>query len=152
MLADVRDLCARHGRLRLVAGDAGLLELRCDEPALLEEVARAPTVGVLLRGRPATGRATLAAAARGELTQALIALGRPVEDPAPYADGAALAVALRDTVRVRPYQADAGGAFLAAGAGVLVLPCGADKTIVGLQAIAEQSAETLIVTSTPRRW
>ncbi len=147
VLADVGDLCARYGRLRLVAGEAGLLELASDEPALLEEVAHAPTVSVLLRGRLGPGRATLSAAARGELKQALIALGWPVEDLAPYADGAALAVELRDTVRVRPYQADAASAFLAAGAGVVVLPCGAGKTIVGLQAIAEQSAETLIVTS-----
>jgi len=147
VLADVRDLCARYGRLRLDAGDAGLLELRSDEPALLEEVARAPTVGVLLRGRPAPGRATLSAAARGELKQALIALGWPVEDLAPYEDGAALDVKLRDTLQIRPYQAEAAAAFGAAGAGVVVLPCGSGKTIVGMQAIAQQSSETLIITS-----
>src|SRR5205807_7585020 len=52
VLADVRDLCARYGRLRLREGDAGLLRLVSDDSALLAEVARAEPVGKLLRGRP----------------------------------------------------------------------------------------------------
>jgi DNA excision repair protein ERCC-3 len=147
VLADVRDLCARYGRLRLVAGEAGLLRLVCDEPALLAEVARAEPVGKLLRGRTAPTEATLAAPARGPLKQALIALGWPVEDLAPYEDGDALEISLTDALDVRPYQRDAALAWEAAGAGVVVLPCGSGKTIVGLAAIAAQRCETLIVTS-----
>ena len=147
VLADVRDLCARYGRLRLAEGQAGLLRLVADEPALLSEVARAEPVAKLLRGRPSPSEATLAAPARGPLKQALIELGWPVEDLAPYEDGATLAIALRDELDVRPYQRQAAGAFAAAGAGVVVLPCGSGKTIVGLAAIAAQGAETLIVTS-----
>ena len=70
VLADVRDLCARYGRLRLLDGDAGLLRLECDEPALLAEVARAQPVAKLLRGRPSPTEATLAAPARGPMKQA----------------------------------------------------------------------------------
>ena len=147
VLADVRDLCARYGRLRLVEGEAGLLRLVCDEPALLAEVARADPVAKLLRGRPRPTEATLAAPARGPLKQALIGLGWPIEDLAPYEDGDGLAVALRDTLEVRPYQQQAVVAWEAAGAGVVVLPCGSGKTIVGLAAIAGQACETLIVTS-----
>jgi len=147
VLADVRDLCARYGRLRLVEGEAGLLRLTCDDPALLSEVARAEPVAKLLRGRPSSTEATLAAPARGPLKQALIALGWPVEDLAPYEDGDALAVELRDTLEMRPYQREAALAWEAAGAGVVVLPCGSGKTIVGLAAIAAQGCETLIVTS-----
>jgi DNA excision repair protein ERCC-3 len=147
VLADVRDLCARYGRLRLVDGEAGLLRLVGDEPALLAEVARAEPVARLLRGRPSATEATLAAPARGPLKQALIELGWPVEDQAAYEDGDALAVALRDTLDVRPYQEQAVRDWEAAGAGVVVLPCGAGKTIVGLAAIAGQGCETLIVTS-----
>jgi len=147
VLADVRDLCARYGRLRLVEGEAGLLRLTCDDPALLSEVARAAPVATLLRGRPSATEATLAAPARGPLKQALIALGWPVEDLAPYEDGDALDVELRDTLEVRPYQQHAALAWEAAGAGVVVLPCGSGKTIVGLAAIAAQGCETLIVTS-----
>ena len=147
VLADVRDLCARYGRLRLVEGEAGLLRLVCDEPALLAEVARVEPVAKLLRGRPRLTEATLAAPARGPLKQALIGLGWPVEDLAPYEDGDALVVALRETLEVRPYQQQAAVVWEAAGAGVVVLPCGSGKTIVGLAAIAGQGCETLIVTS-----
>jgi DNA excision repair protein ERCC-3 len=147
VLADVRDLCARYGRLRLQEGEAGLLRLLSDEPALLAEVARADTVAKLLRGRPSPTEATLAAAARGPLKQALIALGWPVEDLAPYEDGDALEIGLADTLDVRPYQREAALAWDAVGAGVVVLPCGSGKTIVGMAAIAAQRCETLIVTS-----
>jgi DNA excision repair protein ERCC-3 len=147
VLADVRDLCARYGRLRLIEGEAGLLRLECDAPALLAEVSRAAPVAALLRGRPDPCAATLSPVARGPLKQALIALGWPVEDLAPYEDGDALAVGLAESLELRPYQRDAAAAFGVAGAGVVVLPCGAGKTIVGIAAIAEQGAETLIVTS-----
>jgi DNA excision repair protein ERCC-3 len=76
-------------------------------------------------------------------------------DLAPYEEGDALALGLRDTFAVRSYQREAATAFAAVGAGVVVLPCGAGKTIVGLAAIADQGAETLIVTSNSaslRQW
>lgn len=147
VLADIRDLCARYGRLRLLAGEAGLLRLVTDEPELLAEISAAKQVAPLLRGRPRPEEATLDAVSRGPLKQALIELGWPVEDLAPYEDGAALEIELRDGLELRPYQRDAEAAFSAAGAGVIVLPCGAGKTVVGLAAIAAQAAETLIVTS-----
>lgn len=146
VLAEVRDLSARYGRLRLLEGEDGLLRLVGDV-ALLAEVSRAETVARLLRGRPSLGEATLASEARGPLKQALVELGWPVEDLAPYEDGTALALVLAEGVELRPYQREAASAFCAVGAGVVVLPCGAGKTIVGLAAIAEQGMETLIVTS-----
>ncbi|MGH2985331.1 MAG: DNA repair helicase XPB [Solirubrobacterales bacterium] len=147
ILADIRDLCGRYGRLRLVEGEAGLLRLETDEPALLTEVSRAEPVAKLLRGRASDRQATLSATARGALKQALIELGWPVEDLAPYEEGAALALELAGGVELRPYQHDANQGFAEAGAGIVVLPCGAGKTLVGLAAIADLGAETLIVTS-----
>lgn len=147
VLADVSDLCARYGRLRLDQGDGGLLQLTADKPALLAEVASAKPVAELLRGRPGPTEATLSPLSRGPLKQALIELGWPVEDRAPYEDGEALELELAETLSLRPYQLDAAAAFEAAGAGIVVLPCGAGKTIVGLAAIAAQGAECLIVTS-----
>jgi DNA excision repair protein ERCC-3 len=149
VLADVRDLCARYGRLRLVADDDddGTPMLVADDPALLAEVARAPAVAALLGRRAGPTRAAVAAVARGTLKQALVELGWPVRDEAPFADGARLAVALADGVGLRAYQADADAALAATGAGVVVLPCGAGKTLVGLGAIARLECETLIVTS-----
>ena len=129
-----------------MSAQPGLLRL-VGEPALLAELARAPTVAALLHGRPSPHEATVATTARGPLKQALVELGWPVEDLAPYEDGAPLEVRLDPDLQMRDYQANAAGAFDAAGAGVIVLPCGSGKTIVGLAAIAAQRMETLIVTS-----
>ena len=121
--------------MRLLSGESGLLRLTA-EPALLTELARGPTVAPLLCGRPSPGEATIAPATRGPLKHALVELGWPVEDLAPYEDGDALTVELADDLEVRGYQRAAAAAFAATGAGVVVLPCGAGKTIVGLAAIA----------------
>lgn len=88
VLADVHDLCARYGRLRLVADDDGSLSVLADDDALLAEVSRAPDVAALLAGRDGPRRARVSAAARGALKQALVMLGWPVRDEAPYVDGA----------------------------------------------------------------
>jgi len=80
---------------------------------------------------------------RGEVKQALIRIGYPVEDLAGYTAGAALALQLRDATRngnpfsLRPYQSEAADVFHAGGtekggSGVIVLPCGAGKTVVGI--------------------
>jgi DNA excision repair protein ERCC-3 len=146
VLADVRELCTRYGRVRLLPGECGALRLTA-EPMLLAELTRAATVAPLLRGRPSPAEATIAPASRGLLKHALIELGWPVEDLAPYEDGTRLDARLESGLQLRPYQADAVAAFERTGAGVIVLPCGAGKTIVGLAAITGQRMETLIVTS-----
>jgi DNA excision repair protein ERCC-3 len=146
VLADVRDMSARYGRLRLTADDGGALCLEADTPALMAEVTRSPAVAALVAcGAPCQAR--VAPVARGPLKQALIEIGWPVEDLAPYEDGAALAIGLAGDLDLRDYQEEAARAFERSGAGVVVLPCGAGKTIVGLAAIAQLGAERLIVTS-----
>jgi len=147
VLTDVHDLCARYGRLRLIPADDGGLRLVADSAALLVEVARWPDVAGLLAGNQDATTAIVSPAARGALKQALVTVGWPVRDDAPYVDGAPLALELSDAVELRAYQQDADRAGDAAGAGVVVLPCGAGKTIVGLAAIARLQCETLIVTS-----
>jgi DNA excision repair protein ERCC-3 len=147
LLADVHDLCARYGRLRLVADADGGLRLLADSAALLTEVSRWPEVAALLCGRPDSLTACVSPAARGALKQALIVAGWPVRDDAPYAEGARLAIDIAPGVGLRGYQHDAEAAARSAGAGVVVLPCGSGKTLVGLSAIASLGCETLIVTS-----
>ena len=94
----------------------------------------------------------------GVLKQALISVGYPAEDLAGYTTGAALPIGIRGTTRsglpfrVRDYQEGAVAAFYAGGdvrggSGVIVLPCGAGKTIVGLAAMGALKAETLILTT-----
>ena len=90
---------------------------------------------------------------RGPLKQALINVGWPAEDLAGYVEGEAFAIGLRlDRFHVRDYQREAANSFFAGGderggSGVVVLPCGAGKTIVGLAAMARCGQSTLILTT-----
>ncbi len=93
---------------------------------------------------------------RGHLKQVLLKLGWPAEDLAGYVDGEAHPIALaEDGWTLRPYQTEAVEGFWHGGSGVVVLPCGAGKTIVGAAAMARASATTLILvtnTVSARQW
>lgn len=162
---EIRDLAFRYGRLRLVR-DGGGLALVCADDIAAEEIARHRSVAPFLEGRPERRTFRVAPAGRGRLKQALIKIGYPVEDLAGYTPGESLAVALRERTRageafaLRAYQEDAAEAFHAGGSerggsGVIVLPCGAGKTVVGLACMARQQASTLILTTSvtsSRQW
>lgn len=163
--AAVRDAASRFGRLRVERGERGLL-LRADGAALLEEVSRHKGVAPLLGARLSPEAFAVAPAERGRLKQALVRAGWPAEDLAGYTPGEPLAVALRPTTRaglpfaLRPYQAEAAAAFHAGGSerggsGVVVLPCGAGKTVVGMECMARVGASTLVLTTSVtavRQW
>jgi DNA excision repair protein ERCC-3 len=93
---------------------------------------------------------------RGNLKQALLKLGWPAEDFAGYVDGEAHAIDLaEDGWVLRDYQRQAVDNFWHGGSGVVVLPCGAGKTIVGAAAMAKARATTLILvtnTVSARQW
>jgi DNA excision repair protein ERCC-3 len=155
VLSDVRDVMGRYGRLRLTPrGNA--LALEVDEPDLLQQLRSNPRIGPLLAEPEGDDRALVLPAERGRLKQALLKLGMPVEDLAGYTDGAPLPLALRGEATdgtafaLRDYQWDAVDAFWAGGgprggSGVLVLPCGAGKTVIGLGVMARASTHTLIM-------
>jgi DNA excision repair protein ERCC-3 len=155
--SDLRELVSRYGRVRLERVDGRLRLITQDRP-LLEELARQRGVRDYLRDRVDETSFVIDDAHRGVLKQALIAVGYPAEDLAGYTAGAGLRLTLRETARsglpfvVRDYQQGAVGAFYAGGdarggSGVIVLPCGAGKTIVGLAAMAKLKSETLILTT-----
>jgi DNA excision repair protein ERCC-3 len=163
---DVEDTVGRYGKLRLVRGEGDGLVLETDEEWLLEEIARLKAVEPCLEGRLDARSAAVRPGVRGALKQALIKAGFPVEDLAGYVEGAPLAIALRaETLGGRPfslrrYQEEAERLFYAdgsnrGGSGVIVLPCGAGKTIVGLGVMAKLRTQTLILTanvSALRQW
>ena len=157
LLVDVADVMDRHGRLVLHADPEHGLVLRSHDAAVLEEVVRAKAVAPLLGPRLAPDLVAVAPADRGRLKQALLKLGWPAEDRAGYVDGASYPVLLSDEdgFALRPYQREAIDTFFASGTGVVVLPCGAGKTLVGAGAIATASARTLILvtnTVSARQW
>lgn len=160
VLAEVHDQMGRYGRLRLVRDfDTGGLALVSNEVPLLVEVARDKHVGQMLGERLDGNRFAVRLGDRGALKQALLQLGWPVADEAGYTEGSVLADA-HLTCDLRSYQADAVSAWWqdgidAAGNGVLVLPCGAGKTVIGLAAMAAAGAHTLIIATnitSARQW
>jgi len=163
---EIADQAARYGRLRLERMDGGALRLTVSDPAILEEVVRARSVAGLIGERLAPDSVEVGALARGRLKQALIKLGWPAEDLAGYSPGAPLTVTLRDRVdggrafALRDYQVEAADAFwagggLGGGSGVLVLPCGAGKTVIGIQSMVKAATRTLILVTSivaARQW
>lgn len=157
LIADIAELVGRYGRVRLER-DGARLRLVCADRPLLEELARQPKVRDYLGERLAPDSFAVEAAFRGVLKQGLIAVGYPAEDLAGYTEGALLPLGLRRVTRaglpfqVRDYQREAADVFYAGGdvrggSGVVVLPCGAGKTIVGIAAMALVQRNTLILTT-----
>ena len=151
--AFIHEKMGRYGALRLVR-DGDWLRLEAADPLLLDEVRTLAPLHDLLTEDDGAGGVRVAPRRRGELKQALLAFGHPVEDAAGYDDGEALPMALRATLpdgkpwALRDYQRDAVDAFHGgpgAGCGVIVLPCGAGKTLVGVAAMVRLGMRTLIL-------
>jgi DNA excision repair protein ERCC-3 len=162
---EIREYASRYGRLRLVRDEAGLVLTAADAP-LAEEISRNKHVAPLLAGRLSPVEFRVEPAARGRIKQALVKVGFPAEDLAGYREGEQLAVALRAMTTaglpfaLRHYQEDAASTFHAGGtarggSGVIVLPCGAGKTIVGMACMAAVQSSTLVLTTSvtaTRQW
>jgi DNA excision repair protein ERCC-3 len=156
LLLDVAETMGRYGRLRLESDPTHGLILISTDPAVLQEVVRGKKVAPLLGARIDNETIAVHPSQRGHLKQALLRLGWPAEDFAGYVDGQAHEISLlEDGWNMREYQKLAAEGFWHGGSGVVVLPCGAGKTIVGAAAMAHAKATTLIlVTNTvaARQW
>lgn len=156
LLIDVADTMDRYGRLQLRADPVHGLVLHALDQAVLEEVSRTKRIQGMLGARLDETTIVVHPSERGALKQALLKLGWPAEDHAGYVDGEAHPISLREEDwQLRPYQQEAVDGFRHGGSGVVVLPCGAGKTLVGAGAMASMQRTTLIlVTSTvsARQW
>ncbi|CAB4990385.1 unannotated protein [freshwater metagenome] len=156
LLVDVAETMSRYGRLRLEADPVHGLILITTDVGVLEEVIRAKKIAPLLGVRIDPETIAVHPSQRGAIKQSLLRLGWPAEDFAGYVDGQAHEIALKQNDwKIRPYQELAAEGFWHGGSGVVVLPCGAGKTIVGAAAMAHAKATTLIlVTNTvaARQW
>jgi len=156
LLVDVAETMDRYGRLQLVNDPAHGLVLRALDRAVLVEVTKSKKLAGMLGQQIDADTVVVHPSERGRLKQALLKLGWPAEDLAGYVDGEAHPIELReDGWALRPYQREAVEQFWAGGSGVVVLPCGAGKTLVGAAAMAQARATTLIlVTNTVagRQW
>ena len=156
LLVDVADTMGRYGRLKLLNHPAHGLVLESSDRAVLEEVLRSKKIQPLLGARVDEDTVIVHASERGHIKQLLLKVGWPAEDLAGYVDGEAHDIGLvQDGWVLRPYQKEAADSFHAGGSGVVVLPCGAGKTIVGAAAMAQTKATTLILvtnTVSARQW
>ncbi|HOV01511.1 MAG: DEAD/DEAH box helicase [Actinomycetales bacterium] len=156
LLVDIAETMARYGRLTIEKDPAHGLVLRTTDRPVLEEVLRHRRIEPLLGERVDPDTILVHPSERGHLKQQLLKIGWPAEDLAGYVNGEAHPITLREDGWVmRPYQRQAVEGFWHGGSGVVVLPCGAGKTIVGAGAMAAAGATTLIlVTNTvaARQW
>lgn len=162
---DITDYISRYGRLKLIRRDGSLLVVS-DDLALIAEIARHRQLApyIITQLDPRTLQVDLAR--RGHIKQALVNIGYPAEDLAGYVEGEHLELHLRlmtmggEPFALRHYQQEAAEVFYAGGAaqggsGVIVLPCGAGKTMVGMAAMAQMQCNTLILspnTVAVRQW
>lgn len=157
IIYDVRDQVGRYGKLRLIKEDNKLV-LESDDEHLITQFLADGKIKALFGKKLSPLRVVVNDGNRGILKQALIRKDFPVEDLSGYADGQPLKIALRETALcgrefgLRKYQKDAVDVFYAAGStrggsGVLVLPCGAGKTIIGIGVVERFAQHTLVLTS-----
>ena len=158
VITEIADLAGRFGSLTLVRGPTGL-ELHCRDEGLAALISTDRHTGPLLGERLSPTSFVLPPHLRGQVKLCLIRLGYPVDDQAGYSEGEHFPFGLRAATRgrgapfaARPYQREAALAFHAGGSeqggsGVIVLPCGAGKTIVGMLCMGLLQTSTLVLTT-----
>jgi DNA excision repair protein ERCC-3 len=156
--ADLTEAVSRYGRVKLVRHTDGRLRLVCADKPLLAELSRQKKLKEYL-GEPIDELSfAVDPAFRGLVKQTLITVGYPAEDLAGYTEGTDLPMKLRDVAasgvkfNVRDYQREAADVFYAGGdvrggSGVIVLPCGSGKTIVGVASMCLLQKSTLVLTT-----
>ncbi|MHA6760844.1 DNA repair helicase XPB [Streptacidiphilus sp. PAMC 29251] len=156
LLVDVADTMSRYGRLTLSKHPVHGLVLTTTDRPILEEILRSKKVIPLVGARLDPDTVAVHPSERGQIKQVLLKLGWPAEDLAGYVDGEAHPIELDQADwQLRPYQQQAVEGFWHGGSGVVVLPCGAGKTLVGAAAMATAKATTLILvtnTVSARQW
>lgn len=163
ILVDVAETMSRYGRLQLVSHPTHGLVLVTTDPAVLAEVLKSKRTKGLVGDLIDSDTVVVHRSERGNLKHALIKLGWPAEDLAGYVNGEHHPIEISPTDpahedqpwHLRPYQEHAVDNFWAGGSGVVVLPCGAGKTIVGAAAMAKSQTTTLILvtnTQSARQW
>ena len=158
LLIDIADTMDRYGRLKLIKHPAHGLVLETTDRAVLTEIRRHKKIKPMLGAEIDEDSVVVHPSERGRLKQELLKVGWPAEDLAGYVDGEAHPIDLsqeHEQWQLRDYQEMAADSFWEGGSGVVVLPCGAGKTMVGAASMAKAKATTLIlVTNTVagRQW
>ena len=157
VLRDIEDNIKKYGKVKLVREDDELL-LVSEDRYVIKEIANNKKVQLYIKQQKSDYELIIDPAMRGHVKHALIKIGFPVEDIAGYVSGKHFSVELRSVtsegkeLQLRDYQKQAADIFHAGGSskggsGVIVLPCGAGKTVTGMAVMDKIKAETLILTT-----
>ncbi|MEE2827545.1 MAG: DNA repair helicase XPB [Myxococcota bacterium] len=168
VLDDIREKISRFGKVVLTSSEdeEGILLLEIRDASVVRKVLRNKRVLAETEGLVGEGVFRVPLLNRGTIKQVMLRMGYPVEDRAGFVEGESLKIALRRERNcgkgwgMRKYQRQAVSAWLRPGSpdgghGVVVLPCGAGKTIVGLGTMAQTNCHTLILAtgiSAVRQW
>lgn len=162
---EVLHTCSRYGLVKLVrVGNRLLLQFK--DPAIMEQVLGSPSFSDIAWEKRDSSSCWVQEVDRGRIKRACVGIGFPVEDLAGYSTGSYLPVGLLPVTRsgkpfcLREYQVEAiesfwQGGSASGGSGVIVLPCGAGKTVVGLGVMCKARTHTLIITTSvtaTRQW
>lgn len=149
---EILETMEKYGKLRLTR-ECGELYLECTDSSIMEQLLSYPSVSGLLGKREKKGKIKVPFSQRGLIKQTLLKLGYPVHDLAGFSSGEKLPISYKSNggFFLRPYQKDAVDSFFSDGGmqggnGVIVLPCGSGKTIVGIETMVRLGMETLILT------
>ena len=159
VVTEITEYMERYGILRLVLRD-GKLVLESDSEALFFEICSRKEIQNYIETLISKSAAVVSPLVRGKLKILLTELGFPVQDLAGYVQGEPLDIELNDSFTLRDYQKDAAQIFYASGSekggsGVIVLPCGSGKTVIGMTAMSLVKAHTLVLTpsvTAARQW
>lgn len=145
LLDQISEIMSRYGKVRIISPEPGQLALAASSPEVFAALVADPTISPLLAEQLADLVVAVQPAARGELKLALYDAGWPAADEAGYTEGDPLAFEFTPGWSLRDYQSQAAAAFAAGGSGVVLLPCGAGKTLVGAAAMEKLQCATLIL-------
>ncbi|MCP4137764.1 MAG: DEAD/DEAH box helicase [bacterium] len=165
VLTTIREQMERYGLIKLIKKGDDLI-LTSHDTILINEFMNTKGIQTYIDSKIDSSNIKIRANYRGHIKQALIKIGFPVEDLAGYEEGDPCPISLRETslashpFSIRDYQESSINAFHKGGgpdggSGIIVLPCGAGKTIVGIGVLALLKTATLIlVTNTValRQW
>lgn len=157
IVRDIEESIERYGKLKLIKDEEGLY-LICEDKYIIQEILKNKKVNVYIENAINEHKLKINSSMRGHIKQALIKIGFPVEDLAGYIEGAAFSIAFKEITSegkelvLRDYQKEAAQVFYAGGSekggsGVIVLPCGAGKTVTGMAVMDKLNTETLILTT-----
>ena len=156
VLRRIEEAFGRWDAVRLFRHDNGSLLVEVRSEQLLDLLSSRQEIRQIIIEMALPKGFVIASGIRGRFKHMLIKMGYPVHDLVGYEKGDDLAIALRDTTlsgnrfALRPYQMEAADNYWSGGSpkggqGIVVLPCGAGKTIVGMAAMAKAATHTLIL-------